>query len=245
MFGFVFAVATNFVRPGSRTGSSCRCTARSQVGPDSRLYTIVSGSPSAPSCRCRRSTSFPSRRPTRSPPAATRARRGGRHRRHPADADRRRARRRARARTGAREAPRHPHQFGCRHACGDDHDGGALRDVLRRRPQRRSRRAEPDCPARDDDAGADCRDADPDGDFALARVRRGRRRRARSPAARSGWSARCGKSKSASKAVPLDANPATAHMFIIKPFSVGGSASLFSTHPPTERPDPGACCTGS
>jgi len=34
--------------------------------------------------------------------------------------------------------------------------------------------------------------------------------------------------------VPLDANPATAHMFIIKPFSGGGLTSLFSTHPPTE-----------
>jgi heat shock protein HtpX len=33
---------------------------------------------------------------------------------------------------------------------------------------------------------------------------------------------------------PLDANPATAHMFIIKPFSGGGLTSLFSTHPPTE-----------
>ena len=35
--------------------------------------------------------------------------------------------------------------------------------------------------------------------------------------------------------VPLDANPATAHMFIIKPFSAGGLMSLFSTHPPTEQ----------
>ena len=34
--------------------------------------------------------------------------------------------------------------------------------------------------------------------------------------------------------VPLDANPATAHMFIIKPFAGGGLLSLFSTHPPTE-----------
>lgn len=34
--------------------------------------------------------------------------------------------------------------------------------------------------------------------------------------------------------VPLDANPATAHMFIIKPFSGSGLMSLFSTHPPTE-----------
>ena len=35
--------------------------------------------------------------------------------------------------------------------------------------------------------------------------------------------------------IPLDANPATAHMFIIKPFSGAGLASLFSTHPPTEQ----------
>jgi heat shock protein HtpX len=39
----------------------------------------------------------------------------------------------------------------------------------------------------------------------------------------------------ASKAVPLEANPATAHMFIIKPFSASGLFSLFSTHPPTEE----------
>ncbi len=38
----------------------------------------------------------------------------------------------------------------------------------------------------------------------------------------------------ASRAVPLDANPATAHMFIIKPFSASGLLGLFSTHPPTE-----------
>ncbi len=38
----------------------------------------------------------------------------------------------------------------------------------------------------------------------------------------------------ASKQVPLDANPATAHMFIIKPFSAQGLLGLFSTHPPTE-----------
>lgn len=43
------------------------------------------------------------------------------------------------------------------------------------------------------------------------------------------------KIESASRAVPLDANPATAHMFIIKPFSGAGLFSLFSTHPPTER----------
>ncbi len=37
-----------------------------------------------------------------------------------------------------------------------------------------------------------------------------------------------------SKRVPLDANPATAHMFIVQPFSGGGITSLFSSHPPTE-----------
>jgi heat shock protein HtpX len=37
-----------------------------------------------------------------------------------------------------------------------------------------------------------------------------------------------------SKRVPMDANPATAHMFIVKPFSGGGITSLFSSHPPTE-----------
>jgi len=39
----------------------------------------------------------------------------------------------------------------------------------------------------------------------------------------------------AARRVPLDANPATAHMFIIKPFSGAGMMSLFSTHPPTEQ----------
>ena len=37
-----------------------------------------------------------------------------------------------------------------------------------------------------------------------------------------------------SKQVPLDANPATAHMFIIKPFAGAGLMSLFSSHPPTD-----------
>jgi heat shock protein HtpX len=38
----------------------------------------------------------------------------------------------------------------------------------------------------------------------------------------------------AARAVPMDANPATAHLFIIKPFSAGGLMGLFSTHPPTQ-----------
>lgn len=36
------------------------------------------------------------------------------------------------------------------------------------------------------------------------------------------------------KKVPLDANPATAHMFIVKPFTGQGLMALFSTHPSTE-----------
>ena len=43
------------------------------------------------------------------------------------------------------------------------------------------------------------------------------------------------KIEAASRAVPLDANPATAHMFIVKPFSASGLMGLFSTHPPTEK----------
>jgi heat shock protein HtpX len=42
------------------------------------------------------------------------------------------------------------------------------------------------------------------------------------------------KIEAVSKRVPLDANPATAHMFIMKPFAGAGLLALFSTHPPTE-----------
>ncbi|HXT71362.1 MAG TPA: zinc metalloprotease HtpX [Vicinamibacterales bacterium] len=42
------------------------------------------------------------------------------------------------------------------------------------------------------------------------------------------------KIESAVKQVPMDANPATAHMFIMKPFSGQGLMGLFSSHPPTE-----------
>jgi heat shock protein HtpX len=37
----------------------------------------------------------------------------------------------------------------------------------------------------------------------------------------------------AAKQLPLDASPATAHMFIINPFSASRLLGLFSTHPPT------------
>ena len=43
------------------------------------------------------------------------------------------------------------------------------------------------------------------------------------------------KIEAAARARPLDVNPATAHLFIIKPFSGRGVLSLFSTHPPTEQ----------
>lgn len=36
------------------------------------------------------------------------------------------------------------------------------------------------------------------------------------------------------KQIPMDASPATAHMFIMKPFNMRGLFSMFSTHPPTE-----------
>src|SRR5262245_47493209 len=38
-----------------------------------------------------------------------------------------------------------------------------------------------------------------------------------------------------SKRIPMDASPATAHMFIIQPFPGSAFMKLFSTHPPTEE----------
>ena len=35
--------------------------------------------------------------------------------------------------------------------------------------------------------------------------------------------------------IPMEANPATAHMFIVSPLTGGGMLSLFSTHPPIEE----------
>jgi heat shock protein HtpX len=40
---------------------------------------------------------------------------------------------------------------------------------------------------------------------------------------------------SASKRIPMQANTATAHMFIVSPLTGGGIAKLFSTHPPMEE----------
>ncbi len=39
----------------------------------------------------------------------------------------------------------------------------------------------------------------------------------------------------ASRGIPMHANPATAHMFIVSPLSGGGMLKLFSTHPPMEE----------
>lgn len=39
----------------------------------------------------------------------------------------------------------------------------------------------------------------------------------------------------ASRSIPMHANPATAHMFIVSPLSGGGMFKLFSTHPPMEE----------
>ncbi len=43
-----------------------------------------------------------------------------------------------------------------------------------------------------------------------------------------------GKLEGWSKRIPMDVNPAQAHMFIIQPFSGASLASLFSTHPSTQ-----------
>ncbi len=41
-----------------------------------------------------------------------------------------------------------------------------------------------------------------------------------------------GKLEMAAHRIPMEANPSTAHMFIVNPLSGGGVLSLFSTHPP-------------
>jgi heat shock protein HtpX len=44
-----------------------------------------------------------------------------------------------------------------------------------------------------------------------------------------------GKLEVASQRIPMQANPSTAHMFIVNPLRGGGVLSLFSTHPPIEE----------
>ena len=43
------------------------------------------------------------------------------------------------------------------------------------------------------------------------------------------------KLQTASQRIPMAANPATSHMFIVNPLSGGGITKLFSTHPPIEE----------
>jgi heat shock protein HtpX len=44
-----------------------------------------------------------------------------------------------------------------------------------------------------------------------------------------------GKLETASQRIPMQANPSTAHLFIVNPLRGGGVLSLFSTHPPIEE----------
>lgn len=44
-----------------------------------------------------------------------------------------------------------------------------------------------------------------------------------------------GKLEVAAQKIPMEANPSTAHMFIVNPLRGGGVLSLFSTHPPIEE----------
>jgi len=44
-----------------------------------------------------------------------------------------------------------------------------------------------------------------------------------------------GKLELAAQRIPMEANPSTAHMFIVNPLRRGGVLSLFSTHPPIEE----------
>ncbi|MGD0916429.1 MAG: zinc metalloprotease HtpX [Thermodesulfobacteriota bacterium] len=44
-----------------------------------------------------------------------------------------------------------------------------------------------------------------------------------------------GKLDMAAQRIPMEANPSTAHMFIVNPLRGGGVLSLFSTHPPIEE----------
>jgi heat shock protein HtpX len=44
-----------------------------------------------------------------------------------------------------------------------------------------------------------------------------------------------GQLQRATQRVPMNANPATAHMFIVNPFKGGGLLRMFSTHPPVEE----------
>ncbi len=50
-----------------------------------------------------------------------------------------------------------------------------------------------------------------------------------------GLASALGKLSQASQATPMNANPSTAHMFIVNPLTGRSMANLFSTHPPIEK----------
>ena len=187
MMAFVFAVVMNFASYWFSDKIVLTMYRAQPVGPEHPLYQI--GRAAGPAGRPADAEGLHHPRPVaqrvrdRAQPVARG--RGG-HRGHPAPARRARTRGRHRPRARAREAPRHPDQLGGGDDGGRHHDGGAhgaVRGVLRRRPARRPRRrGEPDRAARHGDPGAARGHADPGGHLAVARVRRRRGRRARSPA---------------------------------------------------------------
>ena len=140
VIGFVFAVVTNFGSYWFSDKIVLRMYRAKEVGPGHRLYQIVAA--------LAQRAGLPMPKVYIIPEPSPNAFATGRNPEHAAVAategilrvlDERRARRRDRARAGAREAPRHPDQLGRGDARRGDHDGVALRDVLRRRPRRDDR----------------------------------------------------------------------------------------------------------
>ena len=57
----------------------------------------------------------------------------------------------------------------------------------------------------------------------------------RSVGGKSGLTNALRKMERAAEQIPMNANPATAQMFIVNPLSGGGLLKLFNTHPPIEQ----------
>ena len=218
MLGFVFAAVTNFGSYWFSDKIVLRMYSREESDP-TPLYQIVA--------ELAQRGGLPMPRVYIIPQASPNAFATGRNPQHAAVAategilrllERAGTRRGHRPRARPRQAPRHPDQLGRGDTGGGDHDGLALRDVLRRRP-------------RDDREGSN-----PLALIAMiilapiaAMLIQAAISRSREFDADAGGAAIAGsplglvnalrKLESAGKAVPLDASPATAHMFIIKPFS--------------------------
>ena len=94
----------------------------------------------------------------------------------------------------------------------------------------------------DDHPGAPGRDAHPDGGLPVPRIPGRRLRGPADPQPGGPGLARSASWARPAKMIPMDANPATAHLFIVNPLSGRALMSLFSTHPPAggaDRPAPG------